>query len=44
MNNKKKATMDSPSIDNEPQKPKASWDMETTKHFIQAYLDQVYKG
>ena len=36
--------MNTPPIDNESQKPKATWDLETTKHFIQACLDQVYKN
>ena len=43
MSNKRKDTMNTPLIDNEPQ-AKATCNLETTKHFIQAYLDQVYKG
>ena len=31
-------------IDSESQKPKAIWDLETTKLFIQACLDQIYKN
>ena len=44
MSNKRKDIMNTSLMDSESQKPKATWDLETTKHFIQAYLDQVYKN
>ena len=41
---KRKATVDPPSTNNDVYEPKAVWDLKTTEIFIQACLDQVYKG
>ena len=36
--------METTSFENEVQKAKAVWDIRVTEQFIQAYLEQVYKG